>query len=88
MCPIFIVISSDDGSGIDTYDFPAIISRFKQKGMGETAVATRGCYRQMVVPVKVQTHAFSIWNKPFNGVDGSKTAGQVAIEWLQGFLAR
>lgn len=77
MCPLFAMVSSDDAGGVDTFDFPRLLTRLQEVGAVESTLTTPagfGTYKQAIVPVSVQTHAFKYWDLVKNDV----------ITWLLG----
>lgn len=83
--PIFFLVSSDDAGGVDTFQFPDLKNALDGIGFVESSspVPVPGAYKDGIVPVSVQTHAFEYWNLPV--VTGeTATVRDVVIQWLKG----
>jgi acetyl esterase/lipase len=76
MPPIYFMVSSDDAGGVDTFDFPDLMNALNAAGIPETtsSVPEQGTYKQTIIPVSRQTHAFEYWSQ----------AKSTIIPWVKG----
>lgn len=86
MPPIYALVSSNDTGGVDTFQFPDLISSLEDAGITETTadVPVSGRYKQAIVPVNPEpadgTHAFAYWNKSLG--PGLPTVKDSVIAWM------
>jgi acetyl esterase/lipase len=75
MPPVFLMVSSNDASGLGDYDFPEMIAALDNVGFTESrgAYPAIGHYKQWIVPVTEVEHAFDYWDQVKDN----------AILWLQ-----
>jgi hypothetical protein len=89
MPPLYLLCSSNDTGGVDTFQLPDLTAKLDLVGFTETtdSVPVVGHYKKGIVPVPPEpapgTHAFAYWNLPLDGVDGHATVAQTVIAWLQ-----
>ncbi len=89
MPPLFIMCSSNDTGGVDTFQFPDLIAKLDSVGLTETksGVPTAGQYKENIIPAPpppaAGTHAFAYWGFPVDGVVGHTTVATTVINWLQ-----
>ena len=62
--PLFIMASTNDTGGVDTYQFPDLIKKLDSVGVTESAAAIPelGHYKSLWVPVTETAHAFDYWS--------------------------
>ncbi len=82
--PLFIMASTDDTGGVDTYQLPDLINKLDSVGVTESTAAApqTGHYKLLWVPATVPSHAFDYWNYPIES--GSLVrVKDLIITWLQ-----
>ncbi|MGI8890235.1 MAG: immunoglobulin domain-containing protein [Chthoniobacterales bacterium] len=74
--PLYFLISTDDASGVSSYQFPGLAAKLDSVGLTETManVPESGHYKEWIVPVTKHAHAFAYWTQAKSSV----------ISWLQG----
>ena len=89
MPPLFIMCSSNDTGGVDTYQFPDLIAKLDSIGLTKTesSIPMSGQYKADIIPVPPSpangTHGFAYWSFPSDGVVGHPTVAATVINWLQ-----
>jgi hypothetical protein len=84
-CPIFVMRSSKDATGI-SQTFDSLIGTMMKIRLNESAapVPKAGRYKEATVPVQAFAHAFDYWTVPFDGVPGHPSVAQTVVIWLKG----
>jgi acetyl esterase/lipase len=84
-CPIFVMRSSRDATGI-SQTFDLLIETMTKIRLNESTapIPQAGRYKQATIPVQALAHAFDYWDLPFDGVAGHPSVAQTVVIWLKG----